>query len=198
MAASVQSLGERQTSPPYLRGTTCGVRDGGLGFFAQLRHSSPPKSLGFRRLKNHKHLNPPERPITAMTHCAQRAKVPTSLAPPGALVRAVPAALRSCHGHVQNVPGQGALASKKGERSLREGHDLPPSHPYETCPSSEGASVCPTTESPSSNGRGCCRVRPSDAPAQLWVTRCPRDNFLQPEMLLSCCCQILSKNHQTN
>ena len=36
VAASVQSLGESQTSPSYLHGTPCGARDGGLGSFAQL------------------------------------------------------------------------------------------------------------------------------------------------------------------
>jgi len=89
-AASVQSLGESQMSPPCLHGTPCGARDGNLGSFTPLHHFHSPKSNGFKCLKNHKCLNPcPVRPITATMHRAQRVKSPTSLAPARAPMRAM-------------------------------------------------------------------------------------------------------------
>lgn len=168
MAASLQSLGQSQTFPPYLHRTPWWGRDGALGSFAQLRHSPHPKTNGFKCLKNPKCPNPPSETRNGNDPPRTEGESPTSLAPPRAPGRAVPAGM--CRTRCDRE-----LSPAKRETEPRgKGMTSPPFMSLRdrlVSPSREGEWICPTTASPSSNtGRGRCH-------ALLRVTRHPRDNF---------------------
>lgn len=185
----MQSLGQSQTFPPYLHRTPWGGRDGALGSFAQLCHSPHPKTNGFKCLKNPKCQNPPSETRNSDDPPRTEGESPTSLAPPGAPGRAVPA------GTCQTRCDRELLPAKRETEPRGKGMTSPPSRPYETgwCPPAGrvSGSAPPLRHHPA--------IRGGDAATRF----CGRLTiqgiiFLQPERLLSCCCQVLSKNHQTN